>query len=182
MRQVVDDQQLRVRWVACEEAFGRDTTFLAHVAGSGLWYVAEVPHDTRIGLELPLTAVPAWSGRGRKPRRERPGDGQHEAEDVARMAARVSPAQWQSRVIKEGSKGPMVADFWAMRVVAGRDGLQGPEVWVVLRRQRETGALKTYVCNAPTTISLETLARLSGMRWPRETCVEESKQYLGMDA
>jgi hypothetical protein len=96
------------------------------------------------------------------------------------MAARVLPGQWQRRVLKEGSKGPMVAGFWAIRVVAVRDGLPGPEVWLVLRRQLETRALKTYVCNAPASVSLETLARLSGMRWPMEMCFEASKQYLGM--
>ena len=178
--QVVATQQLRARWVACDEACGRDTAFLDHVAGSGLWYVAEVPHDTRIWLERPLTAVPAWSGRGRTPSRERLCDGQHEAEGVASMAARVHPDQWQRRLIKEGSTGPMVADFWAMRVVAVRDGLPGPEVWLVLRRQLDTGELQTYVCNAAATTSLETLARLSGMRWPIATCFEDSKQYLGM--
>jgi SRSO17 transposase len=180
IREVVDDQQVRARWVTCDEAFGRDTAFLDHVAGSGLWYFAEVPHDTRVWLERPLTAVPEWSGRGRKPIRERLCDEQHEAAEVASLAARVLPEQWQRRLIKEGSKGPMVADFWAMRVVAVRDGLPGPEVWVVLRRHMETGELKIYVCNAPATTSLETLARLSGMRWPIETCFEESKQYLGM--
>jgi SRSO17 transposase len=182
IREVVDDQQLRAHWVTCDEAFGRDTAFLDHVAGSGLWYFAEVPHDTRVWLERPLTRVPQGSGRGRKPSRERLCEGQHEAEEVASLAARVLPAQWQRRVIKEGSKGPMVADFWAMRVVAVRDGLPGPEVWVVLRRQIETGELKTYLCNAPASVSLETVVRvrLSGMRWPIETCFEESKQYLGM--
>ena len=97
------------------------------------------------------------------------------------------PIEWvedddfaERRVITEGSKGPIVADFWAMRVVAGRDGLSGPEVWLVLRRQLETGELKTYVCNAPATTSLERWARLSGMRWPIEAGCEEGKQYLGM--
>jgi len=180
IREVVDDQQLRARWVTCDEAFGRDSVFLDRVAGSGLWYFAEVPHDTRVWLERPLTAVPTWSGRGRKPARERLGEGQHDAEGVASTAARVHPKQWQRRLIKEGSKGPMVADFWATRVVAVRDGLPGPEVWLVLRRHLDTGELKTYLCNAPPTTSLETLARLSGMRWPIETCFEEGKQYLGM--
>lgn len=180
IREVVDDQQVRAHWVTCDEAFGRDPVLLDRVAGSGLWYFAEVPHDTRVWLERPLTAVPEWSGRGRKPSRERLGDGQHEAEAVASMAARVHPDQWQRCVIKEGSKGPMVADFWAMRVVAVRAGLPGPDVWLVLRRQCETEALKTYVCNAPPTTSLGTLARLSGMRWPIETCFQEGKQYLGM--
>jgi hypothetical protein len=61
-----------------------------------------------------------------------------------------------------------------------RDGLPGPAVWLVLRRQLDTGERKTYVCHAPATTSLATLARLSGRRWPIETCCKESKQYLGV--
>ncbi len=180
IRAVIDDQQLRARWVACDEAFGRDTVFLDHVAGSGLWYFAEVPHDTRVWLERPQTAVPEWSGRGRKPSRARLCAGQHEAEGVADIAARIPPEQWQRRWVTEGSQGPMVADFCTMRVVAVRDGLPGPEVGLVLRRQVSTGELKTYLCNAPATVSSQTLARISGMRWPIETCFEEGKQYLSM--
>jgi SRSO17 transposase len=180
MREVVDDQQLRGRWGTCDAALGRDTALLDHVAGSGLWYFAEVPQETRGGLARPLTTVPAWSGRGRQPSRKRLCDGQPEAEEVASMAARVLPGQWPRRVIKEGSQGPRVADFGARRGVAVRDGLPGPEVWLGLRRQRETGALQTYGCHAPASVSLETLARLSGMRWPSATCFEESKQYLGL--
>ena len=142
-REVVDDQQWRAHWVTCDAAFGRDTAVLDHVAGSGLWDCAAVPHDTRVWLERPLTAVLAWSGRGRKPSRERLGDGPHAAEEVASLAARVHPEQWQRCVRKAGSTGPMVADFWARRVVTGRDALPGPEVWLVLRRHIETGALKT---------------------------------------
>jgi SRSO17 transposase len=182
IREVVDDQQVRARWVACDEAFGRDSVFLDRVARSGLWYFAEVPHDTRMWLERPLTEVPRWSGRGRKPTRQRLCPGQHEAQVVTTIADQVLPTQWQRHLIKEGSKGPMVADFWAMPVVAVRDGLPGPEVWLVLRRQIATGELKTYLCNAPLGTSLSTLARISGMRWPIETCFEESKQHLGMSA
>lgn len=65
--EIVDSQQRRARWVACDEAFGRDTVLLDAVASSGLWYFAEVPHDTRVWMERPLTAVPEGSGRGRKP-------------------------------------------------------------------------------------------------------------------
>ena len=74
----------------------------------------------------------------------------------------------------------MVAEFAAMRVVAVRDTLPGPEVWLVLRRHVETGELKTYLCNAPVDTALETLVHMSGMRWPIETCFEDSKQLLGM--
>ena len=74
----------------------------------------------------------------------------------------------------------MVADFAAIRVVAVRDTLPGPEVWVGRRRHSETGELKVYLCNAPVDTPLEKLVHMSGMRWPIETCFEDSKQLLGM--
>ena len=74
----------------------------------------------------------------------------------------------------------MVADFAALRVVAVRDALPGPDVWLVLRRHVETQELKTYLCNAPIDTTLETHVRMSGMRWPIETCFEDGKQLLGM--
>jgi SRSO17 transposase len=182
MREVVDSPQIRARWVACDAAFGRASGFLDDVASSGLWYCAEVPHDTRVWLERPVTTVPRGAGRGRKPTRERLYAGQHEAQTVTAMAEQVLSTPWQRPGITEGSQGPMVADFWGMRGVAGRDGWPGPEIWLVRRRQRATGELKTYLCNAPPAISLPTLARISGMRWPSETCFEPSQPYLGMSA
>src|SRR6266446_723552 len=49
-----------------------------------------------------------------------------------------------------------------------------------LRRDVETGELKTYLCNAPVDTALETRVGMSGMRWPIETCFEDGKQLLGM--
>jgi SRSO17 transposase len=171
---------LRCRWVACDEAFGRDTTLLDHIAGLGLWYYAEVPHDTRVWPERPATVTPPWSGRGRKPTRLQVGAGAAEAQPVAGLATALPASQWAQQTIKEGSKGPIVAAFAVTRVVAVRDGLPGPEVWLILRRHVLTGELKTYLSNAPACMPLTTLVRMSGMRWPIETCFEEGKQYLGM--
>src|SRR5712691_7987847 len=171
---------LRCRWVTCDEAFGRDTGFLDQVAGSGRWYFAEVPHDTQVWRQRPATAVPPWSGRGRKPTRPRVQAGEAAPEAVAQLAASLPTDRWVSRTIKEGSKGPVVARFAALRVIAVREGLPGPEVWLVVRRNPLTGELKTYLSNAPGDLALATLVRLSGMRWPIETCFEDGKQYLGM--
>jgi len=171
---------LRARWVACDEAFGRDTSLLDHINGLGLWYFAEVPHDTQVWRHRPATAVPAWSGQGRKPTRTRVLAGETQPDEVAPLAASLPPDRWVRRTIKEGSKGPLAARFAALRVIAMREGLPGPEVWLVLRRHLVTGELKTYVSNAPAETPLATLVRLSGMRWPIETCFEDGKQYLGM--
>jgi SRSO17 transposase len=175
-------KSLRCRWVTCDEAFGRDTAVLDRVAACGLWYFAEVPHDTHVWGQRPATVVPRWSGRGRKPTRPRVVAGAPAAEAVTVVAAGVPAAQWSRQRIKEGSKGPIVANFTALRVVAVRESLPGPEVWLVLRRHVTTGELKTYLSNAPADTPLETLVRLSGMRWPIETCFEDGKQYLAYSA
>ena len=177
---VVQTQTLRCRWVVADEAFGGNPGFLEGVARLDLWYFAEVPHSTRVWDKRPATHVPPWRGRGRRPQRERVVEGTPEARTVLEVAATVPAAAWARQTIKEGSQGPMVAEFATLRVIAVRDTLPGPDVWVVLRRHSETGELKTYLCNAPGDTPLDTLVRMSGMRWPIETCFEDGKQLLGM--
>ncbi len=177
---VVKSQALRCRWVVADEAFGGNPGFLDGVTGLGLWYFAEVPHSTRVWEVRPTTHVPPWQGRGRRPQRERLVEGAPEARTVLEVAAALPAEAWARQTIKEGSQGPMVAECATRRMVAVRDALPGPDVWLVLRRHVETGELKTYLCNAPVDTAVETHVRMSGMRWPIETCCEDSKQLLGM--
>ncbi len=177
---VVQSQALRCRWVVADEAFGGNPGFLDGVAGLGLWYFVEVPHSTRVWEERPATHSPPGRGRGRRPHRERLVAGAPKARTVLEVATALPTEAWTRQTIKEGSQGPMVAEFAALRVVAVRDTLPGPDVWLVLRRQSETGELKTYLSNAPVDLTLEKLVQMSGMRWPIETCFEDSKQLLGM--
>ena len=99
---------------------------------------------------------------------------------VALIATALPASAWSQQVIKEGSKGPIVAEFATLRVIAVRAGLPGPEGWLILRRHGLTGELKTYLSHAPVGIPQVTLVRMSGMRWPIETCFEDGKQLLGM--
>lgn len=168
------------QWVVCDEAFGQNGHFLDKVAGIELCYLAEVPHTTRVWLERPATEVPAWSGRGPKPTRERIVNGESPSQEVAAIAESLPADKWSRHFIKEGSKGPMVADFATQRATAVRDRMPGPEVWLVLRRKVSDGELKCYLSNGPKDTPLPQFARLSGMRWPIETCFEDGKQQLGM--
>ena len=177
---VVKSQALRCRWVVADEAFGDNPGFLDGVAGLGLWYFAEVPHTTRVWEARPATHIPPWRGRGRRPQRERLVAGAPTARTVREVATALPPEAWARQTIQEGSQGPRVAEFATLRVVAVRDTLPGPDVWWVLRRHVETGELNTYLCNAPGDTAGATHVRMSGMRWPIETCFEDSKQLLGM--
>lgn len=53
LKAVVQAGTLRARWLACDEGFGRDTAFLDAVAELGLYFIAEVPHDTGSGRSDP---------------------------------------------------------------------------------------------------------------------------------
>src|SRR5258707_15787950 len=97
----------------------------------------------------------------------------------AEFAAKTA---WTRATIKEGTKGPIVCDFAFLRVVEARDGLPGPELWLVIRRNLDDpSVVKFYFSNAPLTTPLTEFVRLSGLRWPIETLFEESKGEVGLD-
>jgi SRSO17 transposase len=158
IRAVVMAGTLRCRWLAADEAFGRDTAFLDAVAELGVWYVAEVSHDTHVC----------------------PHDGTTDRVTVRTLADAAPAVAWERHTIKDGRKGPLIADIVMQRVQTVRDGDLGPTVWLVLCWNPETGELKTYLSNAPADTPLATLVRMGGMRWPIETCFETGKQLLGM--
>ena len=168
--------------MTCDELYGRNPDFLDGVADMGRWYFAEVPCDTRVWKTRPQTAVPAWSGRGRRPTKKRLLPGEPEPQRVDEIAAGLKPETWQPYLIKEGRKGPMVAYFAFLRGVAVRDKLPGPDVWIVFRRSLgEDATLKVYVSNASVDTPVTELVRVAGLRWPVETAIEEGKDGLGMD-
>jgi SRSO17 transposase len=177
---VVKSPCLGCRGVVADEACGHDTGVLDGVAGLGRWSVAEVPQTTRVWPERPATHVPPWRGRGRRPPWERLVAGAPEVRTVLEVAAALPVEAWSRQTIKEGSQGPMVAEFAAMRVIAVRDALPGPDVWLVRRRHMATGELQTSLGTAPRDTAGETPVRMRAMRWPIDTCVEDSQQRLGM--
>ena len=182
LKSVIAAGSLRLRWVTCDESYGKVPVFLDSVAGLERWYFAEVPHSTRVWTARPKTAVPEWKGRGRRPTKEQLVAGEPAPQRVDELAATIPEDEWKAYLIKEGSKGPIVAEFAFRRVIAVRDELPGPDVWLVLRRSlEEEPQLKTYLSNAAADIPCTELVRVAGMRWPVETAIEDGKDNLGMN-
>jgi SRSO17 transposase len=69
-----------------------------------------------------------------------------------------------------------------VRVTPVRDQLPGSRCWTIFRRslgaQHET---KFYVSNALADCPQAELTRITGMRWPVETALEEAKMEVGLD-
>lgn len=194
---VAQSGRLRARWVVCDEGLGDAPALLAQIDAVGLHYLAEVPCDTQVWpLHEPATGQPrprpqCWvppqtaSRKGPAPQRTRLHPQSPPKMRVDASAAQLPATAWQRYRILEGSKGPLVADFAAVRAVAVRDRLPAQEVWVVLRRKvdgpPDVPELKYYLSNAPADTPLDTLVWVSGMRWPIESCFAEGKEEVGLD-
>jgi SRSO17 transposase len=176
-------QVLAFEWVLVDEGFGKDPRFLDRLDAAQLLYLAEVPHSTRVWLTRPATSVsPATSKKGRALSKARWAPDAPPPVRVDTLAAQVPPEHWQLYQIKEGAKGPLVAEVALLRCVVVRDELPGAESWLVLRRSLdEKRELKSYLSNAPATTPETTLVAKSGMRWCVEAAIEESKGECGLD-
>ena len=174
--------RLPAQWVACDEGYGDSPAFLHRLAEAGLWYFAEVPRDTKVWPLLetdgqtqrrrPSSWVPPQtpSRKGPAPHRERLHPASPAKVTMEELARQWPSSAWQRFRLLEGHKGPLVADFLALRAVLPLDRLPGPAVWVVIRRkvsgEAEEPEWKFYLSNAPIQTPLATFVRVSGMRLP----------------
>ncbi|MFQ3633092.1 MAG: transposase [Roseiflexus sp.] len=156
VQDVLASHALPCRWFLADEAFGRDTGLLDAIADLGLWYLVEAPLDTAIWLDDAAATAPE-----------------------ARFSCLPATA-WTQHTLGDGAKGRRIADAVVQRVRAQRDGQPGPEVWLILRRDPETGEQKAFLSNAPASVTPARLVAVSGMRWPIEQIFEVAKQQLGM--
>jgi len=169
-------------WVAYDESYGKNPAFADTVAVLGKWYMAEVPGDTRVWLRTPLVEEPGPSRKGPPRLRRRVRRGAPTPEEVRILARNLPKSAWHRHLIHEGSKGPLVAEFAVLRVTPIHDRLPSIRQWLICRRRvRPQAEEKFYLCNAPSRCPTQELIRVSGLRWPVETALEEGKGETGMD-
>jgi SRSO17 transposase len=173
--------QLTGRWVTADEDYGKVPTLRDALDADGWWYILEVPFATPVFVEAAEAAVPAWSGRGRKPTRPRLVEGAPPDQSMQEWGADVAPERWEVLTVAEGAQGPRSYRFVAQRGWESREGVPGRECWLVARRNLEGGELKVYLSNAPADTPLPTLGQVGARRWPIETEFQTEKGETGLD-
>jgi SRSO17 transposase len=174
-------EQLRHRWVTFDEVYGRDPEFVRGLEELGERYVGEVPKDTRVWLRRPAVQPPGPGGRGAPRRKPRVAPGEPPPQTVEEVARALLSSAWQRLAFREGSKGVQYAHFARVRVVVERDGLPGPELWLLLERScDQQPQAKYYLSNAAADCPLRTLVRVGHTRWPIEDCFLRGKGELGL--
>ena len=171
----------QARWVGCDAAYGNDHDFLDGLElPKGVWYFAATNAKEQVFREYPEMFYPE-RGRGR-PRKHPVLSGKPVS--VQEIAEEPS-IPWETVVLAEGAKGPIMAERKCIRCFACRkDGNRnyvkaGEEIWLYLRKYAD-GEIKYFVSNAPGELPVHELDRAATLRWPIEQCLEECKSSLGM--
>jgi len=173
--------RIRHGWVTFDEVYGRDPGFISGLEELGERYLGVVPKDTRVWLKRPAVQEPGPNSRGAPRRKARVAPGEPASQTVAAIAAGLPATAWQRLTIRQGSKGTQYAEFARVRVVAERDDLPGPELWLVVERgcHQET-EITYYLSNAAVTCPLRTLVTVGHSRWQVEDCFLRGKDELGL--
>src|SRR5215813_11777211 len=176
-------QAIRHSWVTFDEGYGKDPGFLGRLEEAGERYLGEVPKNVRVWLQRPVVEEPGRGGSGRPRYKPRVRADQPAPQAVEQVAAALPARAWQRLAFREGTKGTQQAEFARLRVIVERDGLPGPEVWLVVERGLDQEAkVKYYLSNAAPEVPLLTLAQVGHTRWPVEYCFLQSKQEVVLDA
>jgi SRSO17 transposase len=164
-------------WIVADELYGQNGGWLDRLEAMNERYVMEVPVSTTVWTQDPAKAIPPSGGRGRpasRPRRD-------SVRTVRQAAESLEPSRWRTLQLRDGAKGPLTFEFAAVRIWQVRRRRPGPPSWLLVRRSLEPRPeVKYYVSNGKASVSLESLAQVTGVRWRVEELFADCKGNLGM--
>ena len=176
------EQGVPMTWVTGDEVYGDAPHVRDAISRVGKKYVLAISCHTPVWRERPPLEEPDARAGGRRRRRSRLAEGAPSAERVAAVIAAQPSASWQRLTVGAGEKGPRTYDWIRVRVVESRDGLPGPESWLLARRSiTDPTDIAYYLSNAPRSTPLQIMAEVAAARWSVETTIEEGKGETGLD-
>jgi SRSO17 transposase len=176
------EQGIPMRWVGGDEVYGDSPRLRDVVSKHGRWYVFAVSVHTPVWIERPAVETPRKQKTGRPRTRARLAEGAPKATTVQAVVLSWPESKWRRFVVADGEKGPRVYDWACQRVIESRDGLPGPESWLLARRSvSDPTDVAYYLSNAPDDAPLTMLAKVAATRYVVEQCIEEAKGETGLD-
>jgi SRSO17 transposase len=170
--------------VLADAGYGTRAEFRHALSARGLCWAVGVLRTQKVYPATVRLAPPRAGPRGRPPKHPTPSARSHSAE--ATIVA-LGPRAFRRLVWRQGTKGPLAAEFAAVRVrvadgplMARAQHRPGAPAWLVCER-RASGERKYYLTNHAATVSLTTLARAIKARWVCEQAHQQMKEELGLD-
>ena len=175
-------QGVPMAWVTGDELYGNAPHVRDAISRAGKRYVLAVACHTPVWRERPPLEEPVAGRQGRPRRKPRLAAGAPSWQTVAAVIASQASERWQRLTVSEGEKGPLTYDWTRVGVVERREGLPGPDTWLMARRSiTDPTDIAYYLSNAPQSTSLQTMAEVASTRWSIETTIEEGKGETGLD-
>lgn len=173
---------VRFGTVLADAGYGVCADFRRGLSEEGLLWAVGIISEQKLYPVNARARMPRPRATGQKPKRALPTHARRTAKDIiARDGA------WRRISWRDGTKGPLAAEFIAIRVRAAdgpetreRVHLPGDEAWLVAER-RHTGEVKYHLTNHPANTSLKTLASAIKARWSCEQAHQQLKEELGLD-
>ncbi|MDI6822741.1 MAG: IS701 family transposase, partial [Actinomycetota bacterium] len=148
-------------WVGMDCFYGQQPWFLDSLDSEGFLYIADVPSDTRVWLEDPKVEIPKRKGkRGRHPTRKQLVEGEPEPLEVRKIVEELPDDAWEHTFLRDTERKELWCDMACLRVHQVRDGLPGPESWLILRKG-DNGEEKYQFSNASPNTKMSRLAEMS---------------------
>jgi SRSO17 transposase len=169
--------------VLADAEYGKAAEFRHGLAERRLAYAVGILPAQKVYPADVTLAFPARKPAGRPRKHKVPSAASAGAAEL--LEAR--PAAFRAISWRAGTKGPLRAEFAALRVrvadgpvAAHGQHLPGDEAWLV-GEHRPSGERKYYLTNLPPDAPLETLAALIKGRWVCEQLHQQLKDELGLD-
>ena len=169
--------------VVADAGYGKSAPFRHALTERGLLWAVGVPKNQKVYPPQVSVEWPEAKPVGR-PRKHPVAT--IERSTVEEYLAAQAKRCWRSVTWRRGTKGPLRAEFAAVRVKVA-DGpedsqgrhLPGEEAWLVGER-RADGTTKYYLSNLPADTRLVELARVIKAKWACEQAHEQLNQEVGL--
>ena len=166
--------------VLADAGYGMSAAFRRGLGERGLAWAVGIPKGQNV---YPTTVELLWPKAGTGRPRKHPVP----SEEPVAAEAMLEAAAWRRVAWRRGTKGPLAAEFAALRVRPAegaqlRNGrhLPGEEVWLV-GEHRASGERKYYLANLPADATIEELAATIKARWVCEQAHQQPEEELGLD-
>ncbi len=171
--------------VLADAGYGNDSGFRAGISELRLDYVVGVNGTTAVWPPGVEPAVPAWSGRGRRPTRLRRGGDAAPVLQVRALAEGLATDAWQTVAWREGTAETLRSRFAALRVRPAhgdaRRSTPRPKEWLLIEwPDGEAHPTKFWLSTLPPDTPIDRLVYLAKLRWLIERDYLELKQEIGL--
>jgi SRSO17 transposase len=178
------NEGVRFGTVLADAGYGVCAEFRRGLTEAGLLWAMGITSEQKLYPVNARARMPRDPEVGRPRKRAVPTHARRKAKDIV---AQLGEKAWRRVSWRDGTRGPLHAEFIAVRVRAAdgpetreRVHLPGHEAWLVAER-RHTGEVKYHLANHPPKTSLKTLASAVKARWSCEQAHQQLKEELGLD-